>query len=290
MRLDALLARREALGGDPHEVKQLAKELSGALDAELKARERENERKKKRSVYSFNCILFRMRNWCTDVVFFCFYRDATDEKVFAALAKAEADADRVLDDLNAIASAASHEELEQAGELARERERVREKEAARSRNLTGGGTKKEKVSTLDETTPSSSPRARQTPYGSLTPRPSSALTGSMGSPRLVRKANTPCFSGKKAEFLSSSPRVESDASRSRVDHAEIERRTLEALEREKYESTRADAEREAALAKKRADLARIEEEVRASVERRRVEDREFSAAMVRLSFYFHVGN
>ena len=51
MRLDALLARREALGGDPHEVKQLAKELSGALDAELKARERENERKKKRCVF-----------------------------------------------------------------------------------------------------------------------------------------------------------------------------------------------------------------------------------------------
>ena len=48
MRLDALLARREALGGDPHEVKQLAKELSGAADAELKAGERENERKKKR--------------------------------------------------------------------------------------------------------------------------------------------------------------------------------------------------------------------------------------------------
>jgi len=48
MRLDALLARREALGADPHEVKQLAKELSGAADAELKARERENERKKKR--------------------------------------------------------------------------------------------------------------------------------------------------------------------------------------------------------------------------------------------------
>jgi len=48
MRLDALLARREALGENPHEVKQLAKELSGALDAELKARERENERKKKR--------------------------------------------------------------------------------------------------------------------------------------------------------------------------------------------------------------------------------------------------
>jgi hypothetical protein len=48
MRLDALLARREALGGDPHEVKQLAKELSGAADAELKALERENERKKKR--------------------------------------------------------------------------------------------------------------------------------------------------------------------------------------------------------------------------------------------------
>jgi hypothetical protein len=218
-----------------------------------------------------------------------------DDKVFAALAKAEADADRVLDDLNAIASAASHEELAQAGELARERERVREKEAARSRNLTGGGTKatskKEKASTLDETTPSPSPspRAQRTPYGSLTPRPSSAA-GGMSSPRLVRKANTPCFSGKKAEFLSSSPRVESDASRSRVDHAEIERRTLEALEREKYESTRADAEREEALAKKRADLARIEEEVRASVERRRVEDREFSAAMVRLSFYFHVGN
>ena len=48
MRLDALLARREALGENPHEVKQLAKELSGAADAELKARERENERKKKR--------------------------------------------------------------------------------------------------------------------------------------------------------------------------------------------------------------------------------------------------
>ena len=222
-------------------------------------------------------------------------RDATDEKVFAALAKAEADADRVLDDLNAIASAASHEELAQAGELARERERVREKEAARSRNLTGGGTKatskKEgKVSTLDETTPSPSPRAERTPYGSLTPRPSSALAGSYGSPgRLVRKANTPCFSGKKAEFLSSSPRVESDASRSRIDHAEIERRTLEALERERYESTRADAEREEALAKKRADLARIEEEVRASVERRRVEDREFSAAMVRLSLFSSCG-
>ena len=53
MRLDALLARREALGGDPHEVKQLAKELSGAADAELKARERENERKKKRLVYFY---------------------------------------------------------------------------------------------------------------------------------------------------------------------------------------------------------------------------------------------
>ena len=201
----------------------------------------------------------------------------------------------MLDDLNAIASAASHEELAQAGELARERERVREKEAARSRNLTGGGTKatskkeKGKVSTLDETTPSPSPRAQRTPYGSLTPQPSSALTGSMGSPRLVRKANTPCFSGKKAEFLSSSPRVESDASRSRIDHAEIERRTLEALEREKYESTRADAEREEALAKKRADLARIEEEVRASVERRRVEDREFSAAMVRLFLFSSCG-
>ena len=226
---------------------------------------------------------------------FLIHRDATDEKVFAALAKAEADAERVLDDLNAIASAASHEELEKAGELARERERVREKEAARSRNLTNGGTKatfkKEmKVSTLDQTTPSSSPRAQRTPYGSLTPRPSSALAGSYGSPgRLVRKANTPCFSGKKAEFLSSSPRVESDASRSRVDHAEIERRTLEALEREKYESTRADAEREAALAKKRADLARIEEEVRASVERRRVEDREFSAAMVRLFLFSSCG-
>ena len=62
MRLDALLARREALGENPHEVKQLAKELSGALDAELKARERENERKKKRSVYSFICILSRIRN------------------------------------------------------------------------------------------------------------------------------------------------------------------------------------------------------------------------------------
>jgi septal ring factor EnvC (AmiA/AmiB activator) len=201
----------------------------------------------------------------------------------------------VLDDLNAIASAASHEELAQAGELARERERAREKEAARSRNLTNGGTKatskKEgKVSTLDETTPSPSPRAERTPYGSLTPRPSSALAGSYGSPgRLVRKANTPCFSGKKAEFLSSSPRVESDASRSRIDHAEIERRTLEALERERYESTRADAEREEALAKKRADLARIEEEVRASVERRRVEDREFSAAMVRLSLFSSCG-
>ena len=225
---------------------------------------------------------------------FLIHRDATDEKVFAALAKAVGDADRVLDDLNAIASAASHEELAQAGDVARERERVREKEAARSRNLTNGGTKatfkKEmKVSTLDQTTPSSSPRAQRTPYGSLTPRPSSALAGSYGSPgRLVRKANTPCFSGKKAEFLSSSPRVESDASRSRVDHAEIERRTLEALEREKYESTRADAEREEALAKKRADLARIEEEVRASVERRRVEDREFSAAMVRL-FLFSYG-
>lgn len=226
---------------------------------------------------------------------FLIHRDATDEKVFAALAKAEADADRVLDDLNAIASAASHEELAQAGDVARERERAREKEAARSRNLTNGGTKatfkKEmKVSTLDQTTPSSSPRAQRTPYGSLTPRPSSALAGSYGSPgRLVRKANTPCFSGKKAEFLSSSPRVESDASRSRVDHAEIERRTLEALEREKYESTRADAEREAALAKKRADLARIEEEVRASVERRRVEDREFSAAMVRLFLFSSCG-
>ena len=226
---------------------------------------------------------------------FLIHRDATDEKVFAALAKAEADADRVLDDLNAIASAASHEELAQAGDVARERERAREKEAARSRNLTNGGTKatfkKEmKVSTLDQTTPSSSPRAQRTPYGSLTPRPSSALAGSYGSPgRLVRKANTPCFSGKKAEFLSSSPRVESDASRSRVDHAEIERRTLEALEREKYESTRADAEREEALAKKRADLARIEEEVRASVERRRVEDREFSAAMVRLFLFSSCG-
>ena len=226
---------------------------------------------------------------------FLIHRDATDEKVFAALAKAEADADRVLDDLNAIASAASHEELAQAGDVARERERAREKEAARSRNLTNGGTKatfkKEmKVSTLDQTTPSSSPRAQRTPYGSLTPRPSSALAGSYGSPgRLVRKANTPCFSGKKAEFLSSSPRVESDASRSRVDHAEIERRTLAALEREKYESTRADAEREAALAKKRADLARIEEEVRASVERRLVEDREFSAAMVRLFLFSSCG-
>ena len=177
---------------------------------------------------------------------FLIHRDATDEKVFAALAKAEADAERVLDDLNAIASAASHEELAQAGDVARERERAREKEAARSRNLTNGGTKatfkKEmKVSTLDQTTPSSSPRAQRTPYGSLTPRPSSALAGSYGSPgRLVRKANTPCFSGKKAEFLSSSPRVESDASRSRVDHAEIERRTLEALEREKI---RIDARR-----------------------------------------------
>ena len=226
---------------------------------------------------------------------FLIHRDATDEKVFAALAKAEADAERVLDDLNAIASAASHEELAQAGDVARERERAREKEAARSRNLTNGGTKatfkKEmKVSTLDQTTPSSSPRAQRTPYGSLTPRPSSALAGSYGSPgRLVRKANTPCFSGKKAEFLSSSPRVESDASRSRVDHAEIERRTLAALEREKYESTRADAEREAALAKKRADLARIEDEVRASVERRRVEDREFSAAMVRLFLFSSCG-
>ena len=202
----------------------------------------------------------------------------------------------MLDDLNAIASAASHEELAQAGELARERERVREKEAARSRNLTSGTKAMTKKVTsgpnFDETTPSPSPspRAQRTPYGSLTPRPSSALAGSMSSPRLVRKANTPCFSGKKAEFLSSSPRVESDASRSRIDHAEIERRTLEALERERYESTRADAEREEALAKKRADLARIEEEVRASVERRRVEDREFSAAMVRLFFCFHVGN
>ena len=62
MSIDALLARREALGGDPHEVKQLAKELSGAADAELKALERENERKKKRSVYSFICILSRIRN------------------------------------------------------------------------------------------------------------------------------------------------------------------------------------------------------------------------------------
>ena len=249
-----------------------------------------NERKRGESLFFFYFIPYAQFFLMTS----CFiHRDATDEKVFAALAKAEADADRVLDDLNAIASAASHEELAQAGELARERERAREKEAARSRNLTNGGTKatskKEgKVSTLDETTPSPSPRARQTPYGSLTPRPSSALTGSMGSPRLVRKANTPCFSGKKAEFLSSSPRVESDASQSRVDHAEIERRTLAALEREKYESTRADAEREEALAKKRADLARIEEEVRASVERRRVEDREFSAAMVS-SFLFSCG-
>ena len=88
-------------------------------------------------------------------------RDATDEKVFAALAKAEADADRVLDDLNAIASAASHEELAQAGELARERERVREKEAARSRNLTSG-TKGKDGKGVDETTPSPSPRAQQT--------------------------------------------------------------------------------------------------------------------------------
>ena len=214
-------------------------------------------------------------------------RDATDEKVFAALAKAEADADRVLDDLNAIASAASHEELAQAGDVARERERAREKEAARSRNLTSGTKVRTKV---DETTPSPSPRAQQTRVSSLTPRPSSALAGSYGSPgRLVRKANTPCFSGKKAEFLSSSPRVESDASRSRIDHAEIERRTLAALERERYESARADAEREEALAKKRADLARIEEEVRASVERRRVEDREFSAAMVRLFLFSSCG-
>ena len=291
MRLDALLARREALGENPHEVKQLAKELSGAADAELKARERENERKKKRWEFILRVLSPVLAIGLT--AFFLIHRDATDEKVFAALAKAEADADRVLDDLNAIASAACHEELEKAGELARERERAREKEAARSRNLTNGGTKatskKEgKVSTLDQTTPSPSPRAQRTPYGSLTPRPSSAA-GDMSSPRLVRKANTPSFSGKKAEFLSSSPRVESDASRSRVDHAEIERRTLAALEREIYESTSADAEREEALAKKRADLARIEEEVRASVERRRVEDREFSAAMVSSFLLFPCG-
>jgi hypothetical protein len=189
-----------------------------------------NERKRGESLF-YSILSSYAAISLTDVVFYSL-RDATDEKVFAALAKAEADADRVLDDLNAIASAASHEELAQAGELARERERVREKEAARSRNLTNGGTKatskKEgKVSTLDETTPSPSPRARTHPVRFADSPAEQRTHGLEWDPRrLVRKANTPCFSGKKAEFLSSSPRVESDASRSRVDHAEIERRTL----------------------------------------------------------------
>ena len=110
-RLTALLARRDAMD-DPREVARMARELSGAAQAEAKFKEKENERQRR--------------------------RDDVDERVLAALAKAELEAATLMDDLNDIASAADHEELARFGEAARERERIAAKDAARSRNLYGG--------------------------------------------------------------------------------------------------------------------------------------------------------
>ena len=76
----------------------MARELSGAARAEAKFKEKENERQRR--------------------------RDDVDERVLAALAKAELEANAVMDDLNEIASAADHEELARFGEVARERERM----------------------------------------------------------------------------------------------------------------------------------------------------------------------
>ena len=223
-RLTALLARRDAMD-DPREVARMARELSGAAQAEAKFKEKENERQRR--------------------------RDDVDERVLAALAKAELEAATLMDDLNDIASAADHEELARFGEAARERERIAAKDAARSRNLHG-----------------------RSPV--RTPRASPSRTFVATSPATPRRT-TP--GRDKADFLASAPRVAFDAASILADREEIERRTMEALERERADAERATAKREEALERKRADLRRVEEAVRASVERRREEERKYYNAM-----------
>ncbi|ACO68290.1 predicted protein [Micromonas commoda] len=223
-RLTALLARRDAMD-DPREVARMARELSGAAQAEAKFKEKENERQRR--------------------------RDDVDERVLAALAKAELEAATLMDDLNDIASAADHEELARFGEAARERERIAAKDAARSRNLHGRSPVR---------TPSSPPSRTFVAASPATPR-----------------RTTP--GRDKADFLASAPRVAFDASSILADRADIERRTMEALERERADAERATAKRTEALERKRADLRRVEEAVRASVERRREEERKYYNAM-----------
>ena len=93
-RLTSLLARRDAMD-DPRELARMARELSGAARAEAQFKQREDARQRA--------------------------RDDVDERVLAALARAELEANAVMDDLNEIASAADHEALARFGEVARER-------------------------------------------------------------------------------------------------------------------------------------------------------------------------
>lgn len=231
-RLTALLARRDAMD-DPREVARMARELSGAARAEAKFKETETQRQRR--------------------------RDDVDERVLAALAKAELEANAVMDDLNEIASAADHEELARFGEVARERERMAaaaraaaEKDAARSRNLYGRS-------------PVRTPRSPPSRFLSV-------ATSGEGTPK-----RTPSGRDEVSDrpLLTVTPRVASDAASILADRADVERRTMEALERERTQAERATAKREEALERTRADLRRVEEAVRISVERRREEERKF---------------
>ena len=242
-RLTSLLARRDAMD-DPREVSRMARELSGAARAEAQFKQREDERRRA--------------------------RDDVDERVLAALARAELEANAVMDDLNEISSAADHEALARFGEVARERERVARRDAARSRNLYGGHLPG--FSDVDGT-----PGRRSPVRTSRSPPPPGSRSSVAASPETPKRTTTTPGRDKPA-FLADSPRVASDVASILADRADIERRTSAALERERADAERAAVTREEALERKRADLRRVEREVLDAVERRREAERRFRDA------------
>ena len=242
-RLTSLLARRDAMD-DPREVSRMARELSGAARAEAQFKQREDSRQRA--------------------------RDDVHERVLAALARAELEANAVMDDLNEISSAADHEALARFGEVARERERVARRDAARSRNLYGGHLPG--FSDVDGT-----PGRRSPVRTSRSPPPPGSRSSVAASPGTPKRTTTTPGRDEPA-FLADSPRVASDVASILADRADIERRTSAALERERVDAERAAVKREEALERKRADLRRVEREVLDAVERRREAERRFRDA------------
>ena len=133
-----------------------------------------------------------------------------DERVLAALAKAELEAATLMDDLNDIASAADHEELARFG--------GREGGCEGARADRG-----ERRGSIEE------PTRKVT--GSNPAVAAAAVHSSVAASPATPRRTTP--GRDKADFLASAPRVAIDASSILADRADIERRTMEALERER---------------------------------------------------------